>query len=253
MNNKPCWKYLDDVGENTAVIISDAENFPKFFVSFEYSKKEMKEIRDQRYPELKDFDLLDVVSDGISPGDDHFIDKDGVTTSCIKNKYYTGYEVQREFTDISIPVLGKEINKPSDISIKDTKVLTQIFIFGDSYETYDCFNFIDEGYEIKKTKVCQINIYSKKLGIGLDITPIPHQYSPLPISQGEYDCYLGNGSYNIYAIELEKKKPAPGSSPLKSEVVYIGVLIELNSIEKFSKDDLVEILSNIEKKFSLGT
>ena len=75
----------------------------------------------------------------------------------------------------------------------------------------------------------------------------------MPISQGEYDCYLGNGSYNIYAIELEKKKPVPGSSSLKSEVVYIGVLIELNSIEKFSKDDLVEILSNIEKKFSLGT
>ena len=56
--NKPYWRYLDYVGERTRVVISDAENFPKFFINQDVDEDYIKKIRNEKYPELKDINFF---------------------------------------------------------------------------------------------------------------------------------------------------------------------------------------------------
>ena len=242
--NKPQWKHLDRVGERSSVIISDAENFPKFFVTFEFSKEEMKKIRNEKYPELKDSDLLEVVCDGIVSGDDHFIKEGNEYTSCIRNNYYTGYQVPLESSDRDVAVLGRVIDKPTNVSSEVAKVLTHIFVFW-SYSSYpsELIDLINQGYELKKTKVCSIDIYSGKIGIGLD-TNIGLAYNTedsLPRAECVCDCYLGNGTYDIFQIEFEDKMNPESKRGLEN----FGTLVELDSKENFTIEDASEILSKI--------
>ena len=245
--NKPQWKHLDRVGEKTAVIISDAQNFSKFFVSFEFTKEEMKKIRNERYPELKDSDLLEVVSDGIVSGDDHF-EKEGSIEGCIRNKDYTGYQVPLEFSDVAVSVLGREIDKPKSISSQNEKVLTHIFIFWGYLQPEDCIDLINKGYELKKTNVCNIDIYSKRIGIGIDNGPYGRKDFPLPGAEFICDCYLGNGPYDISQIDFEKRIIPQNKDALELDKKNIGTLVELNPKDKFTVDDIIEILEKINAK-----
>ena len=59
--NKANWRYLGEVGyEGDKVIITDSENFPKFFdprpsfiILTEEDKKKTQKIREEKYPDLK--------------------------------------------------------------------------------------------------------------------------------------------------------------------------------------------------------
>jgi len=243
--NKPQWKYLDDVGELSAVIISDAENFPKFFITWEFSKEEMKKIRDEKYPELKDTDLLNVISGNIENEDDHFIKEGNEYTSCIRNNHYTGYQVPLDNpNDTGVPVLARIIDKPTNVSSQDTKVFTHIFVFNYYLLSEDFFDLINKGYEFKKTKVCSVDIYSKKIGIGLNhnIGLAYNSEDPLPRAQCVCDCYLGNGTYDIFQIDIEKKIIPQNKDALELDRKYFGTLIELDSKENFTTDDIIKML-----------
>ena len=66
--NKPHWKYLDNVGEGTRVVISDAENFPKFFKGYGADVEHLKKIRKAQYPELDDINFFGIWE---GDGEDH--------------------------------------------------------------------------------------------------------------------------------------------------------------------------------------
>ena len=100
--NKPYWKNLDRVGEKSAVIISDAENFPKFFINLDADEDYVKKIRNEKYPELGDIKFFGVVYDGV--GENHFVKEGKEYTTCIKNNHYTGYEVPLETNDSDVSV-----------------------------------------------------------------------------------------------------------------------------------------------------
>ena len=242
--NKPKWRHLGRVGERTAVIISDAENFPKFFLTFDSDKEYSKTIRNEKYPELGDADFLEVIADGIVSGDDHFIKEGNEYTSCIKNNNYTGYQVPLESSDCAVAVLGRVIDKPANVSLKVKEVLTHIFVFWDYFFASDFIDSINKGYEFKKTKVCSIDIYSGDIGIGLDNNWF---YEQLPLARAEsiWHCYLGNGSYDIFQIDIEKKIIPQNKDALQLDRKNFGTLVELNAKENFTIEDVSEILSKI--------
>ena len=232
--NKPYWKDLDRVGERSAIIISDAENFPKFFINQDVDEDYIKKIRNEKYPELGDIKFFDVIL-----GNDHYGKTSDKYVSCIKNDYYTGYEVPLEFNDVDHSVLGRVIDKPTNISLKDSKVLTHIFIFWGLKTHSELIELINQGYELKKTKVCSIDIYSEKIGIGLDGGHYAQPY--LASAECICNCYLGNGTYDIFQIEFEDK--------MNPESYYrfenFGTLVELDSKENFTIEDASEILSKL--------
>ena len=97
--------------------------------------------------------------------------------------------------------------------------------------------------ELKKTKVCSIDIYSGKIGIGLD-TNIGLAYNTedsLPRAKCICNCYLGNGTYDIFQIEFENKMNPESKRGLEN----FGTLVELDSKENFTIKDASEILSKL--------
>lgn len=305
--NKPHWKYLDNVGEGTRVVISDAENFPKFFKSYVADVEHLKKIRKSKYPELGDINFFGIWN---GDGEDHQERTDD----------YSGYEVPCDFVDNTscFSAWGKVIDKPTNDSfphnyivdgtrtssspinkkvpmhldfwraevdditatfkdgevikatakkgnkvlqkflkekgflgqlkeyiLKDSKVLSQILVFHNS-SNENLLDLLNQGYVLKKTKVCSIDIYSGKIGIGLDGGSFGI-YGTEVLSRAEciYNCYLGNGTYDIFDLELEDKKNPENKNKKES----FGTILDLNQLDlnqkaTFTMEDINEIFSS---------
>jgi len=220
--NKPYWRYLDYVGERTRVVISDAENFPKFFINQDVDEDYIKKIRNEKYPELKDINFFGFC-EGF--GEDH---------REIPN-YYSGYEVPLETNDVGVKVYGKVIDAPKNVLLEDIKKLSHILIQWSYYKhPYEFIDLINKGYELKKIKEHSIDIYSRKIGIGYEDNYGDHN---LASAECICDCYLGNGTYHIFQIALEDKiNPKSKDGPQN-----FGTLIELDSKENFTIKDVGDI------------
>ena len=103
--NKPHWEHLSSVGEGTRVVISDAENFPKFFKGYDADVEHLKKIRKAQYPELGDINFF-----GLWEGDGEDHEE--------RTEYYSGYDVPCDLFDTSSTTAawGKVIDKPTNDS-----------------------------------------------------------------------------------------------------------------------------------------
>ena len=184
------WRYLGEVGyEGIKVIITDSENFPKFFdprssliLLTEEEKKQTQKIRAEKYPDLRNdnFKKLNTNIDYIDRYGTIDLDKH---PTCVSIKNYSGYKIPWIFG-----AMGKFESYGNFLSNKVIDIVV-----------YNSLSNINNNSEIKIRKVCSIEIYSGFIGIH---EPMFMSDNELLESEFNIKCPQGNGHYDISQIEI---------------------------------------------------
>ena len=213
------WNKLGEVGVDGGImIVSDAENFPKYFnPDHLYTLENQEEFdnaklhRNTKYPEMETVDL------GKYDQGNGFIDVLAHDT-CFKIGKYSGYSVPWLGGDGTFDVWGRFVeNKIVDILIY-------------SFGTYN--TLYEDDYEIEKTKECTIDIYSGRIGID----------EPFNLENGfvqpvlNLECPNNRQQYDIFEISLKFKS-------FGTEL--LGTLLELEPDNKITKNDIKELMKEI--------
>ena len=216
------WKKLGEVGVDGGImIVSDAENFPRYFDPPHFYTHENPEgpnnaklRRNKKYPEMEKIDL------GEYDQGNGFIDVLAHDT-CFKIGKYSGYSVPWLGGDGTFDVWGKFLeNKIVDILIY-------------SFGTYN--TLYKDDFEIEKTKECSIDIYSGIIGID---EPNNHDNTGFVKPILEFDCPNDNEKYDIFNISLKFKEDFLGEQ-------LLGTLVELEPDNKITKNDIKELMKEI--------
>ena len=232
--NKPNWQYLGEVGyEGDIVIITDSENFPKFFdprpsliILTEEDKKKTQKIREEKYPDLKknNFKNLNTNIDYIDSYGT--IDLDEHPT-CVSIKNYSGYKIPWIYG-----FMGKFEAYGNFLSDK----VTDIVIHNNQSN-------ITNNSKIKIRKDCSIKIYSGCIGID---EPVSKSENELLESKFNLNCPQGNGDYDISQIEIVQgnefqKEPFGTAVNLSGENSLSEVRVQdlINFIKKRSESKII--------------
>ncbi len=250
---KSRWELLGNVDvDGGMIIITDAENFPKYFDLPHYydiltnpqGPENFKKLRDKYYPEMKGIDFIDQI--------DH--------DTCLKLNNYSAYSIPWLGGDGRFPLWGRFVTSDQK------EQLTDLVIYADFDDFVDIIDF-------NITKECSIDIYSGKIGID---EPQELDKRGLVTPTYSYECPLGNRSYDIFDVEAiiipysiinqftsersnidypkltkeEKiefltrilKKANESYSKTKRQ---LGTLIEINSDYKIKNDDLIDLLNQV--------
>jgi hypothetical protein len=206
---KSKWKLLAKISaDGGCIIISDEQNFPKYLtdessISFEDRKK--------YFPEMKDDFHIDLLEQEV----------------CVKKGDYSGYSIPWLGGDGTFPLWGRYVQ---DSNSKDNYILNDLIVLEDSYDIFYTFNEIDQFEKLDYTK-CSIQIYSGKIGID---SPDNVDERGLIVPSYSYDCPIGNGTYNIFELQIESTSE-------------IATLVELNPNNTISKKDVQNLLNEIAK------
>ena len=214
------WKKLGEVGVDAGIIIvSDAENFPKYFNPIHlYSHDNQEEFdnaklhRNTKYPEMESVDL------GEYDQGNGFID---VLThdTCFKIGKYSGYSVPWLGGDGTFDVWGRFVeNKIVDILIY-------------SFSTYN--TLYEDEFEIEKTKEFSIDIYSGRIGID-EPNELDKNGFVQPVLNLE--CPNNRQQYDIFELSLKFKS-------FGTEL--LGTYIELEPDNKITKNEIKELMKKI--------
>jgi len=207
-NVKSKWELLGKIDVNGGwIVISDEQNFPKYledtsgvYFGFEDRKKYLPDMKD-------DFNI-----------DRH----DG---ACVKKGDYTGYSIPWLGGDGTFPLWGRYAQ---DSKSRDNYILNDLIVFEDQYDIFDPLLDIeiDQFKKLDYSK-CSIQIYSGKIGID---SPEKVDERGLIVPSYSYDCPLGNGTYNIFELEID------------SNGGDIATLVELNPNNTITKEDFQNLL-----------
>ena len=214
------WNKLGEVGVDGGImIVSDAENFPKYFnPDHLYTLENQEEFdnaklhRNTKYPEMETVDL------GKYDQGNGFIDVLAHDT-CFKIGKYSGYSVPWLGGDGTFDVWGRFVeNKIVDILIY-------------SYGTYNTL-YKDE-FEIEKTKEFSIDIYSGRIGID-EPNELDKNGFVQPVLNLE--CPNSRQQYDIFELSLKFKS-------FGTEL--LGTHIELDLDNKITKNEIKELMKEI--------
>ena len=214
------WKKLGEVGVDGGImIVSDAENFPKYFNPIHlYSHDNQREFdnaklhRNTKYPEMESVDLSEYDQGN------GFIDVLAHDT-CFKIGKYSGYSVPWLGGDGTFDVWGRFVeNKIVDILIY-------------SFGTYN--TLYEDDFEIEKTKECTIDIYSGRIGID-EPNELDKNGFVQPVLNLE--CPNSRQQYDIFELSLKFKS-------FGTEL--LGTHIELDLDNKITKNEIKELMKEI--------
>ena len=214
------WNKLGEVGVDGGImIVSDAENFPKYFnPDHLYTLENQEEfdnaklLRNTKYPEMETVDL------GKYDQGNGFIDILAHDT-CFKIGKYSGYSVPWLGGDGTFDVWGRFVeNKIADILIY-------------SFGTYN--TLYEDDFEIEKTKECTIDIYSGRIGID-EPNEIDKNGFVQPVLNLE--CPNNRQQYDIFELSLKFKS-------FGTEL--LGTHIELEPDNKITKNEIKELMKEI--------
>ena len=214
------WKKLGEVGVDGGImIVSDAENFPKYFnPSHLYSYDNQEEFdnaklhRNTKYPEMESVDL------GKYDQGNGFIDILAHDT-CFKIGKYSGYSVPWLGGDGTFDVWGRFVeNKIVDILIY-------------SFGTYN--TLYEDEFEIEKTKEFSIDIYSGRIGID-EPNELDKNGFVQPVLNLE--CPNNRQQYDIFELSLKFKS-------FGTEL--LGTHIELEPDNKITKNEIKELMKEL--------
>ena len=214
------WKKLGEVGvDGGIIIVSDAENFPKYFDPPHLYTHEnpdgpnnAKLLRNTKYPEMETVDL------GKYDQGNGFIDVLAHDT-CFKIGKYSGYSVPWLGGDGTFDVWGRFVeNKIVDILIY-------------SFGTYN--TLYEDDFEIEKTKECSIDIYSRRIGID-EPNKLDKNGFVQPVLNLE--CPNNRQQYDIFELSLKFKS-------FGTEL--LGTHIELEPDNKITKNEIKELMKEI--------
>ena len=214
------WKKLGEVGVDGGImIVSDAENFPKYFNPIHlYSYDNQEEFdnaklhRNTKYPEMESVDL------GKYDQGNGFIDILAHDT-CFKIGKYSGYSVPWLGGDGTFDVWGRFVeNKIVDILIY-------------SLGTYN--TLYEDEFEIEKTKEFSIDIYSGRIGID-EPNELDKNGFVQPILNLE--CPNNRQQYDIFELSLKFKS-------FGTEL--LGTHIDLEPDNKITKNEIKELMKEI--------
>ena len=216
------WKKLGEVGvDGGIIIVSDAENFPRYFDPPHLYTHENPEgptnaklRRNKKYPEMENIDL------GEYEQGNGFID---VLThdTCLKIGKYSGYSVPWLDGDGTFSLWGRFFENK----------ITNILIYASGYYNTEH----EEDFEIKKTKECSIDIYSGRIGID---EPNDHDNAGFVKPTLEFDCPNDNEKFDIFNISLKFKEDFLGEQ-------LLGTLVELEPYNKITKNEIKELMKEI--------
>ena len=229
---KSRWELLGKVGvDGGMIIITDAENFPKYFdlphtydmLQNPEEPEHIRKIRDQHYPEMKEIDLeKHAQANGFINLMTHDV--------CLKIANYSGYSIPWLGGDGDFPLYGRFVTS------NEKDILSDILVYQEQSYFFSSIN------DFEKKKECSIDIYSGKIGID---EPSEWDKRGLVIPSYSYDCYLGNGNYNIFELNIKFNAPSDIEN-VDSEIIensdLLGTLIELNPEEQITKQDLEDLL-----------
>ena len=214
------WKKLGEVDVDGGImIVSDAENFPKYFdPPHLYTHEDpddpnnAKLLRNTKYPEMETVDL------GKYDQGNGFIDVLAHDT-CFKIGKYSGYSVPWLGGDGTFDVWGRFVeNKIVDILIY-------------SFGTYN--TLYEDDFEIEKTKECTIDIYSGRIGID---EPNKHDKNGFVQPVLNLECSNSRQQYDIFELSLKFKS-------FGTEL--LGTHIELEPDNKITKNEIKELMKEI--------
>ena len=205
-NVKSKWELLAKIDvDGGQIMISDEQNFPKYFedqsgIYFGF------EDRKKYFPNMKD---------------DFNIDRHDGT--CVKEGDYSGYSIPWLGGDGTFPLWGRYVQ---DGNSKDDYILNDLIVLDDTYDIFYTSNEIDQFEKLDYSK-CSIQIYSGKIGVD---SPEKVDERGLIVPSYSYDCPLGNGTYNIFELEID------------SNGGDIATLVELNPNNTITKEDFQNLL-----------
>ena len=214
------WNKLGEVGVDGGImIVSDAENFPKYFnPDHLYTLENQEEFdnaklhRNTKYPEMETVDL------GKYDQGNGFIDVLDHDT-CFKIGKYSGYSVPWLGGDGTFDVWGRFVeNKIVDILIY-------------SFGTYN--TLYEDEFEIEKTKEFSIDIYSGRIGID-EPNELDKNGFVQPVLNLE--CPNNRQQYDIFELSLKFKS-------FGTEL--LGTLLELEPDNKITKNEIKELMKEI--------
>ena len=220
MKNIFKWKKLGEVDVDGGImIVSDAENFPKYFDPPHLYTHEnpdgpnnAKLLRNTKYPEMETVDL------GKYDQGNGFIDILAHDT-CFKIGKYSGYSVPWLGGDGTFDVWARFVeNKIADILIY-------------SFGTYN--TLYEDDFEIEKTKECTIDIYSGRIGID-EPNELDKNGFVQPVLNLE--CPNSRQQYDIFELSLKFKS-------FGTEL--LGTHIELDLDNKITKNEIKELMKEI--------
>ena len=237
---KSRWELLGRNEVNTGhIIITDAENFPKYFhcphhLGYDdpeyhlYIKKQIT----KHYPTMDNIDFGDKAD---KFGFIHLLAHD----VCMRVHSYSGHIVDgTQRVGGSYPIWGRFVESETNDSSKTSDVLNDLLIYCGDLDVFQINDF-------EKVNKCSIDIYSGKIGID---EPEEIDERGLVVPTNIYDCPLGNGAYDIYDINIMVYRHSDLNNP-DSEVVEgkepFGTLIELNPKEKITKGSIGDLISLI--------
>jgi len=222
------WRYLGEVGyEGDIVIITDSENFPKYFdprpsliMLKEEDKKKTQKIREKKYPDLKN-DSFKNLNTNIDYIDSYgTIDLDEHPT-CVSIKNYSGYKIPWIYG-----FMGKFEAYGNFLSDK----VTDIVIHNNQSN-------ITNNSKIKIRKDCSIKIYSGCIGID---EPVSISENKLLESKFNLNCPQGNGVYDISQIEIVQ-----GNDFQKEP---FGTAVNLSGENSLSEERVQDLINFIKKR-----
>ena len=222
------WRYLGEVGyEGIKVIITDSENFPKFFdprssliLLTEEEKKQTQKIRAEKYPDLRNdnFKKLNTNIDYIDRYGTIDLDKH---PTCVSINNYSGYKIPWIYG-----AMGKFEAYGNCLSNKVIDILV-----------YNNLSNINKNSETKIRKVCSIEIYSGCIGID---EPVFMGENELLESKFNLKCPQGNGHYDISQIEIVQ-----GNEFQKEP---FGTAVNLSGENSLSEERVQDLINFIKKR-----
>ena len=222
------WRYLGEVGyEGIKVIITDSENFPKFFdprssliLLTEEQKKQTQKIRAEKYPDLRNdnFKKLNTNIDYIDRYGTIDLDKH---PTCVSIKNYSGYKIPWIYG-----FMGKFETYGNFLSDKVTDIVI-----------HNNLSNIHNNSEIKIRKVCSIEIYSGCIGID---EPVFMGENELLESKFNLKCPQGNDHYDISQIEIVQ-----GNEFQKEP---FGTAVNLSGENSLSEERVQDLINFIKKR-----
>ena len=213
---KSRWELLGEINvDGGIIIISDAENFSKYF------ENEYGPIGDRKkhFPTLKDDFVIDLLEHD----------------TCMKKGEYSGHSIPWLGGDGTFPMWGRFVERETNDSSQKSDFLNDIVIHVLSSLDIQINDFEKLDY----TK-CSIDIYSGKIGID---EPSKVDERGLVIPRYSYECPLGNGSYDIFEVNINtlSYSPSNNDSKIEEKIVKTPEVLRNKNYSMQLHDDLIRL------------
>ena len=235
-NLNSIWKFLGDVGLNPfydygdRIIITDAENFPKYFDPRRYymlmDKKDYEKTKDIRlkiYPQMKDLRTIEGI-------DTKYLENDGTINLLEHEEYleigeYNSYNVPwRNNSNIRASLWGRFI---------DNNIINVLIYHTEPKNLDDKTDFA-----LNITNKCYLNIYSGYIGID---EPIGFKENELLESEYKFKCPQGSKKIEVSEININY-------SNFNNDKILLGTIVNLDKNHNLNNGEVKDLMKKIKNE-----